>query len=142
MVRTVRLLLLVALCGSAVAAENAATWKPWLEETPQPPAAMAVAFPSAAELGRLRSNGAWIEQWASKAPSIAWNDVVSGLVVKYQQNPLRAARAYTYVHTPIHDALAQCARHAGEPAMQAMAMHAAASRVLDHLYPGESRGRM
>jgi membrane-associated phospholipid phosphatase len=142
MARTLRLLLLAALSGSAVAADNAATWKPWLEQGAQPAQAISVAFPSSAELVRMRANRGWIEQWASQAPSVAWGDVAVGLVVKYQQNPQRAGRAFAYLHTAIHDALVACARRGCEPAVRAVAMHAAAGRMLDHLYPDESRGRL
>jgi hypothetical protein len=90
----------------------------------------------------LRADKVWVGRWAGQPPSVAWNDAVAELVVKYQQNPLRAARAYTYVHVSIHDALVACARRGCEPAVRPVAMHAAASRMLDHLYTGESRGRL
>jgi hypothetical protein len=131
--------LFLALCASATAADEA-SWRPWVDAHPIEVAAP--RFPDQAALATLGGNRAWLERWAVQAPSIAWNDVVAELVVKYQQNPLRAARAYTYVHTAIHDALVACARRGCEPAVRPVAMHAAASRILDHLYTGESRGRM
>ena len=115
-------LLLLAALGSATAA------------APQ--------FPARDEFTRLRANRAWLERWSGQPPSVAWNDVVAGLVGKYQHNPLRAARAYVYLHAAIHDALVQCARQGCETGVRAVAMHVAAGRILDHLYPGESRGRM
>jgi hypothetical protein len=77
-----------------------------------------------------------------QAPSLAWGDVLVGLIVKYQQNPQRAGRSLAYLHATIHDALVACARRGCESAVQPVAMHAAASRMLDHLYPDESRGRL
>ena len=137
--RSAGLALLFALCAD-VAAADAGAWRPWLELRPAEIAAP--RFPDAAALRALRSDSAWLERWGKGVPSVAWNDVVAELVVRYQQNPLRAARAYTYVHTAIHDALVACARRGCEPAVYPVAMHAAASRVLDHLYTGEVRGRL
>jgi hypothetical protein len=72
---------------------------------------------------------------------VVWNDVVQSLVVKYQQNPLRASRVHAYVHVVIHDALVVCAQRKCDPSVRPVAMHAAASRMLEHLYPDESPGR-
>jgi hypothetical protein len=132
-------ILLLAVCGHAHAAGEE-SWRLWLEQ--QPVETTAPRFPDAAALAALKADRAWLERWAVQAPSLAWNDVVGELVVKYQQNPLRGSRAYVYVHTAIHDALVACARRGCEPAVRPVAMHAAASRMLDHLYSGEARGRM
>ncbi len=99
-------------------------------------------FPGVRELAGLRANRAWLEQWAQQAPSVSWGDVLIGLIVKYQQNPQRAGRSLAYLHAAIHDALVACARRGCESAVLPVAMHAAASRMLDHLYPDESRGRL
>jgi PAP2 superfamily len=136
------LVLIAALPRAAAALEDIAAWTPWLDAPLVSSAAPAPVFPGERELASLRANRAWLERWSAQPPSIAWNDVVAELVVKYQQNPLRAARAYIYVHAAIHDALVECARRGCEPPVRAIAMHAAASRMLDHLYPSESRGRM
>jgi membrane-associated phospholipid phosphatase len=133
------LLLFFALCASCGAADEA-DWRPWLE--PHAAEIAAPGFAAMPTLAELRGERVWLERWAGQAPSMAWNDVVAELVIKYQQNPLRAARAYTYVHAAIHDALVACARRGCEPALRPVAMHAAASRMLEHLYTGESRGRM
>jgi len=132
--------LLLALAWSAGAADAPATWRLWLGQVPAAKPA-GIVLPSAAELETLRANRALLARWAEPPPSIAWNDVVSGLVVKYQMNPLRASRAYTYAHVVIHDALVVCAQRGCEPAVRPVAMHAAAARVLEHLYPYESPGR-
>lgn len=133
--------LLALLCGNAVFADDAARWRVWLD-SPAALSSPAPVFPSAAELASLRRDRGWIERWASQSPSVAWNDLVGELVVKYQQSPLRAARNYAYTHIAIHDALVRCARAGCDAAGRKIAMHAAASRMLDHLYPDESRGRL
>jgi len=136
-----RLLALLAFLPAVALADDVARWRPWLAHDAAP-AAAPVAFPAQPELAALRKDRAWLERWARQAPSTAWGDVVAELVVKYQQTPLRAARVYAYVQVSIHDALVQCARLGCEPQVRPIAMHAAASRVLDHLYPDESRGRL
>jgi hypothetical protein len=138
--RSASLALLFALCADATAAD-AGAWRPWLE-LQTTTAVAAPHFPADAALRALGSDRAWVERWAVVVPAVAWNDVVAELVVRYQQNPLRAARAYTYVHTAIHDALVACEQRGCGRAMQRVAMHAAASRVLDHLYTGEASGRL
>lgn len=124
------------------AAENIAGWGTWLPPAPLESIVESVAFPGDPELAKLARDRTWIARWSAQPPSAAWNEVVAGLVVKYQQNPLRAARAYAYVHIVIYDSMVNCARRGcSEVAMQ-IAMHAAAGRILDHLYPDESPGRM
>ncbi|MEX0746312.1 MAG: vanadium-dependent haloperoxidase [Phycisphaeraceae bacterium] len=136
------LLVLGAVLGFAAhAAHDPAAWQPWIEDAGAPVTAPDPLFPDAAALAKLRTNRAWLERW-SVAPSLAWSDVVHELVVKYQQNPLRAQRNHTYVHAAIHDALVFCARCGCDEKVRPVAMHAAASRVLDFLYPDESRGRL
>jgi len=134
-------LLLAAAIHSTVAAEPA-SWRPWLAQKHLAGAVPPVTFPDTPTLAALRADRAWLARWTAQPPSASWNDVVAGLVVKYQQNPLRAERAYTYVHTAIHDAAVTCAQRRCEPALWPIAMHAAAARMLEHLYPSESRGRL
>lgn len=59
------------------------------------------------------------------------------LVVKYQQNPLRAARALSYVQVAMHDAWML----ADEATQAELAGHRAASLVIDQLYPNETPGQ-
>jgi hypothetical protein len=134
-------LVLAAVIGSATSAEPA-SWRTWLAQQPAAAPVPPVTLPDAPALAVLRTDRAWLARWTAQPPSAAWNDVVAGLVVKYQQNPLRAERAYTYVHTAIHDAAVTCAQRRCEPALWPIAMHAAAARMLEHLYPSESRGRL
>ena len=136
------LLLLVQPAHSALAGETPAEWRAWLELPEAVEFDAQDGFPADSDLAALRANRAWLARWAGQPPSFAWNDEVARLVVKYQQNPLRAERVYTYVHTAIHDALVACARRGCERAVQPIAMHAAAGRMLEHLYPGETRGRL
>ncbi len=62
------------------------------------------------------------------------------LVVKYQQNPLRAARSMAHTQVAMHDAwwLAASASTSGHA--REIAAHRAASLVLEHLYPNETPG--
>lgn len=134
--------LLLWVPAFCLAAENVAGWKLWLPAAPLESVAESVAFPGGPELARLARDSAWIARWQSQPPSVAWNEVVAALVVKYQQNPLRAARAYAYVHIAIYDSMVNCVRGGCSQEVLPIAMHAAAGRILDHLYPEESPGRM
>lgn len=72
-----------------------------------------------------------------------WARQVMRLVVKYQQNPLRAARALAYANVAMHDAWVHASRLAPEasPTMQQLAAHRAASLVMEQLYPTETPGQ-
>ena len=71
-----------------------------------------------------------------------WARRVIQLVVKYQQNPLRAARALSYVHVAMHDAWVHAARLAPAAAtMHQLAAHRAASLVMEQLYANETPGQ-
>ena len=88
------------------------------------------------ELNRLA--GPWLVE---PAP-LPWNNLALSLIVKYQQNPLRAVRVLALLHAAIGDAVATAQDQSGDEAAQAIAAHAAASAVLDHLYPNEASGRI
>lgn len=78
------------------------------------------------------------------ASSLAhWARQVIRLVVKYQQNPLRAARALAYVNVAMHDAWVHAIRLAPKPspALHQLAAHRAASLVMEQLYPNETPGQ-
>ncbi len=81
------------------------------------------------------------EATGSPAP-LPWTDLALELVVKYQQNPLRAARMLAHLHAAANDAMVRLAPRSTEEAAQAVAVHAAASTVLAHFYPEESPGRI
>jgi hypothetical protein len=72
-----------------------------------------------------------------------WTRQVMSLVVKYQQNPLRAARALAYVNVAMHDAWVHATRLAPEasPALPQLAAHRAASLVIEQLYANETPGQ-
>ncbi len=68
-----------------------------------------------------------------------WPRRVLQLVVKYQQNPLRAARALGYSQVALRDAWLQ-AQALGDAGAE-VAAHRAASLVLEQLYPNEMPGQ-
>lgn len=70
-----------------------------------------------------------------------WPSTVLRLVVKYQQNPLRAARSLSYVHVAMHDAWLHATRARLDAGCAELAAHRAASLVLEQLYPNETPGQ-
>ena len=84
----------------------------------------------------------WMARWAVVPATLPWTDETLRLVVKYQHNPLRAARALTLVHVALHDAAVLADRAQVPPGARAIAMHRAAGMVLGHLYAGELPGRL
>lgn len=82
----------------------------------------------------------WADPWKQQ-PSLAWTELTLSLITKYQQNPLRAVRNLTYVHAAMHDAIAVAARAKLNANAQKLALHAAASGILEYLYPQEPMGR-
>ena len=85
---------------------------------------------------------AWTVPWTSVPATLPWTDETLRLVVKYQHNPLRAARALALVHVAMHDAVVLADRANVAPDGRAIAMHRAAGMVLAHLYAGELPGRL
>jgi len=82
---------------------------------------------------------------AALAPTqrlVHWARQVLTLVVKYQQNPLRAARALAYVQVAMHDAWLHAMRlHQADPSFAEIAAHRAASLVAEQLYANETPGQ-
>lgn len=72
-----------------------------------------------------------------------WASLVLRLVVKYQQNPLRAARVLSYVQVAMHDAWVWSYKLGGAVYSKAAlaAVHQAASLLLEQLYPNEVPGQ-
>lgn len=93
--------------------------------------ALGAAWVSAARAAHPEpSQAAWVSL-------LQWPRRVLRLVVKYQQNPIRAARALACVCTAMEEA----ASAAGGPVeRRALAAHRAASLVAAHLYPAETLG--
>jgi hypothetical protein len=135
------LLSAAALSASAAAApaSTPAQWRLWLGQVP---ARSGSSAPTIVRTASVAADAAWIERWARTPPSLPWNDIALELVVKYQQNPLRAARMLALLHASLHDALVMCARQQCSPAATRVAMHAAAGHVLAHMYPDETPGRL
>lgn len=87
------------------------------------------------------NRSAYIGPWSELAASIFWTEAVLDLIKKYQQNPLRAARALSYTNIAIDDAMAISRRRGlGAGGMQVSA-HAAASLVVQYLFPEETFAR-
>lgn len=77
-----------------------------------------------------------------------WTKLTLGLVVKYQQNPLRASRILAYLHVGLHDAWAHVMLRDPRLGSQEMgiicaeiASHRAACLLLEHFYPNETPGQ-
>ena len=68
-------------------------------------------------------------------PARFWIEQTLARIVKYQQNPLRAARSLAAVAVALDEA---AAREGSESELARMSQHAAAGAVLDYLYPQES----
>ena len=64
------------------------------------------------------------------------------LVVKYQHNPLRAARSIAYTHVAMRRAYLQAKHRGGDGPLCELSAHRAASLVLQHFYPNETPGHL
>lgn len=109
-----------------------------LASAPSPPLSMA----DGVSLRRRFSTEAIAQKWATGPASLPWNGLALELIVKYQQNPLRAARVLAHLHAAANDAIVQLTVTSSAEAEQAVAVHAATSAVLAHFYPRESPGRI
>ena len=94
----------------------------------------------------LAGSGAWATGRNSHAHVLRathWAQRWLQLVVKYQQNPLRAARSIAYTHVAMHGAWSK-AQHLGitEEPLCELSAHRAASLVLQHFYPNETPGHL
>ena len=72
-----------------------------------------------------------------------WPKTALKLIVKYQQNPLRASRMLAYLHVGLHDGwLLGQAENAGAQAFAyaELAAHRSASLILEHFFPNETPG--
>lgn len=88
--------------------------------------------------------------WSGSSPTMRlmhWTRTGLGLIVKYQQNPLRGSRMLAYLHVGMHDAWHYAGR-AASPVLGSIeatkhaekAAHEAASQILAHFYPNETPG--
>ncbi|MCZ8251723.1 MAG: vanadium-dependent haloperoxidase [Hylemonella sp.] len=69
----------------------------------------------------------WTKQWLR-------------LVVKYQQNPLRASRCIAHAEVAMHDAWLLAATRGASAETRELSAHRAVSLVLQHLFPNETPG--
>ena len=79
--------------------------------------------------------------WSPHERMTHWARQTMRLVVKYQQNPLRAARAMAYVQVAMHDAWVHSLSLGADAATTEMAAHRAASLLAEQLYALETPGQ-
>ena len=93
------------------------------------PAVFAQEQPGAIPIPAVRATH-WAQRWLQ-------------LVVKYQQNPLRAARSIAYTQVAMRDAWLQAVKTGNQDeAIGELCAHRAASLVLQHFYPNEMPGHI
>lgn len=98
-----------------------------------------------AGLGFIPAVFAQVHPGAAPAPTTAthWAQRWLQLVVKYQQNPLRAARSIAYTQVAMRDAWLQAVKTDNQDeAIGELCAHRAASLVLQHFYPNEMPGHI
>lgn len=99
-----------------------------------------------AQAARPEKSGANFTEKADDLTGVYhWGTSVLLLVQKYQQNPLRASRILSYVQVGMHDAWTLTEAELGQKhrmsAVCELASHRAASLLLGHFYPNESKER-
>lgn len=144
------MLLLVLISGPGQASplfkRPIADWETWALGVDKPfsaPAPTAVSDWDRASLAALatRPNPAWLAKWTTTPASGVWSETALKLVVKYQKNPLRAARLLALLHVAMHDAIVAAAREKLGEAAQLAALHAAGSSLITYLFPQEVPGQ-
>jgi hypothetical protein len=78
---------------------------------------------------------------ASADSQLVWTRSALQLVVKYQQNAVRASRILAYLHVAMHEATREAARSGLSTSDRRAAMHLSAASVLAYFYPLEPEGR-
>lgn len=79
--------------------------------------------------------------WSPHQRVTHWARQTLRLVVKYQQNPLRAARAMAYMQVAMFDAWLHASRRGASDATAELAAHRAASLLSEQLYALETPGQ-
>lgn len=79
--------------------------------------------------------------WSTHHRLTHWARQTVRLVVKYQQNPLRAARALAYAQVAMADAWLHASRMGVDAATAELGAHRAASLLAEQLYPLETPGQ-
>lgn len=102
------------------------------------------SFPSAAirldPSGKMRSK-APTEPAGKRTEADFWNGLALDLIVKYQRNPLRAARVLALLNTGMQDALSCLGAKESTPQARVAAMGSVAAETLEYLFPQEPDGR-
>lgn len=80
-------------------------------------------------------------KWRDLPAGMYWTDLALEMIAKYQQNPLRAARTLSYLHTAIYDAIVVAQQSKLSTAGERVAAHMAGGGVLELFYPQETEGR-
>jgi len=124
-------------------------WWRWLPATsvasnPHQPGDLESSVVDSASLRTHRPEAAerLVLRWTGGPASLPWNGVALELVVKYQQNPLRAARMLAHLHAAANDAVVGLTVLNTDDNACAVAVHAELSTVLAYFYPRESPGRL
>jgi PAP2 superfamily len=128
-------LALPARASAPSALEKPQTITPWfVKDVPASPApAPGVSTPK-----QVRSGP---PLWSPHERMTHWARQTMQLVVKYQQNPLRAARAMAYVQVAMHDAWVHASSLVADAATAELAAHRAASLLAEQLYALETPGQ-
>lgn len=128
----------------AVNVDPVAQWTIWITDTTvsvTKPASSLSIDPALVQRLQLTAKQAptaeWIQRMTNSISTAIWSDNAIQLIVKYQKNPMRAARSLTYIHSAMNDALIQATRNRQPWPEAAIAVHSAAAKVIAHLNPEE-----
>lgn len=83
---------------------------------------------------------AMLRKWAIGPASLPCNELALDLIVRYQQNPLRAARMLALLHAAANDVIVDLAATTSEEHAQAVDVHVASAAVLACFYPASRPG--
>lgn len=123
--------------SAPVDALHIADWKLWLTES------SAITLPEATTVNPWQAPlpAAVAARFQEERPSLYWTRTSLDLIVKYQVNPLRAARVLSLLHAAMHDALVRAVRWGGNEHIAWVAVHRSASVTLADLFPYEPAER-
>lgn len=88
-----------------------------------------------------KSTQSWQAVWTQEPAGLVWNGFALDRVVKYRLNPLRASRTQALLHVASYEAVRLAAREKLPKPAQALALHSAASAMLEYLFPLDAPGR-
>jgi len=136
--------------SSGINSTMMATWPQWLspderqaaQTYPTTGKTVPVIVSSLTPAGKASKDAkAWQAVWTREPASLVWNGFALDLVVKYRLNPLRASRALALLHVANYEAVRLAAKQKLPKSAQALALHSAASAMLEYLFPLDSPGR-